>query len=363
MHRLVTPITFALALATGVGFALLSGDDPGPVLSALMLVVSFVLLVLGADAMVHGAVRLARRFGVSPFFVGVTVVAFGTSAPELAASVGATLKNAGDLAIGNVLGSNIANICLILGITAIIKPVPVERSVWRVDAPIMLVATVVASFVLLDRLLFDDAVIGRIDGTLLVLGLVVYIWYNARTGRIDPEKIEKEVEIELDLPLVERSALPDGTARMLSFLTPIALVTVGLVGLILGAELLVDGATSIALTVGVSDAIIGLTIVAFGTSLPELVFSARAAMKNHPEIAIGNIIGSNVFNLFSVLGVAALVRPIAIPAEAVHRDLWWVWAVTAVCCFMMWTQTRVSRAEGVFLLATYVAYTLYLYLG
>lgn len=363
MHRLVTPITFALALVAGVGIARFSGDEPGSGLSAVMLVVSLVLLVLGADAMVHGAVRLARRFGVSPFFVGVTVVAFGTSAPELAASVGATLKNAGELAIGNVLGSNIANICLILGITAIIKPVPVDRSVWRVDAPIMMGVTIIASFALLDRLFFDGAVIGRIDGVLLVLGLFAYVWYNARTGRIDPEKIEQEVEIELDIPLVATAALPAGSARTWSYITPIVLVVVGLAGLILGAQLLVDGATSIALAIGVSDAIIGLTIVAFGTSLPELVFSARAAMKNHPEIAIGNIIGSNVFNLLSVLGVAALVRPIAIPAEAVHRDIWWVWTVTAVCCFMMWTQTRVSRAEGVFLLLTYAGYTLYLYLG
>lgn len=347
-------ILFLIALGAGLALRLYSTGAQGLGLSVLMLLVSLVLLILGADSLVHGAVRLARRLGVSPFFIGVTVVAFGTSAPELAASVGATLKGAGDLAIGNVLGSNIANICLILGVTAAIRAIPIERSVWRVDAPIMLAITLAASITMLDRLLNDDATIGRIDGVLLVLGLVAYVVYNARAGKIDPDEIRQEVEIELGERLNNDARAP--------LAAPVLLVLAGLAGLILGAELLVDAATSIASGLGVSTSVIALTVVAFGTSVPELVFSARAAMKHHPEIAIGNIIGSNVFNLLCVLGVAALVRPIGIPPEAVNRDIWIVCAVTAACCVIMVTHRRVSRKEGVSLLLAYAAYTAFLYL-
>lgn len=360
MPKWIPPILFVLALAAG-SWLMVGPDNNGTLaLSAAKLALALVLLILGADHMVHGAVVLARQLGVSPFFIGVTVVAFGTSAPELAASVGATLDGSGELAIGNVLGSNIANICLILGVAAIISPIPVARSVGRVDAPIMLAITVLATFTLLDRLWNPDATIGRFDGTLLALGLIAYVWFNAKSGKIDPEEVEHEVEIEMGETTKPDSA-PAG--RLFSRLKPVLLVVLGLAGLIVGAKLLVDGAKSIAVTVGVSEAIIGLTIVAFGTSIPELVFSARAAMKNHPEIAIGNIIGSNVFNLLSVLGVASLVRPLAIPAEAVRRDVWVVWAVTLLCLIVMKSHKSVSRIEGAALLAGYLVYTASLYLG
>ncbi|MBZ0172563.1 MAG: calcium/sodium antiporter [Phycisphaerales bacterium] len=359
MPKWIFPILFVLALALGVWLVIGVGEGP-LVVSAAKLAVALVLLILGADCMVHGAVVLARQLGVSPFFIGVTVVAFGTSAPELAASIGAALDGAGELAIGNVLGSNIANICLILGVTAMIKPVPVDRSIWRVDAPIMLAITIAASFTMLDRFWNPAATIGRLDGALLVTGLIAYIWYNAKAGKIDPKEIEHDVEIEMGDSMI---ADPATAGKALSSLKPILLVAIGLAGLILGAKLLVDGARSIAVAVGVSETIIGLTIVAFGTSIPELVFSARAAMKNHPEIAIGNIIGSNVFNILSVLGIAALARPIVIPVEAVRRDIWVVWGATAVCLVMMKTQRRVSRSEGAALLVGYLAYTAYLYLS
>jgi cation:H+ antiporter len=218
-----------------------------------------------------------------------------------------------------VLGSNIANICLILGATALISPDPgrafgvacgraadVRDHRWS------------ASLTMLDRLVNPEATIGPIDGMFLLVGLAAYVFYNIKAGKIDPEGVEHELEIEM--------GAPEQRAGLGSIVTPLLLVGAGLAGLVLGAKLLVDGASSIAAAIGVSEAIIGLTVVAFGTSVPELVFSARAAMKDHPEIAIGNIIGSNVFNLLSVLGVASLVRPIAIPAEAVHRDIWIVWA-------------------------------------
>jgi cation:H+ antiporter len=321
------------------------------------LVIALVVLVLGADFMVHGAVRLARRLGVSPFFIGVTVVAFGTSAPELAASVGASLKGAGGLAVGNVLGSNIANIALILGATALISPVPIERSIWRVDAPLMFVITILASFTMLDRFFPWVSIpegaaplIGRVDGVLLMLGLVAYVWFNARSGRIDPAEIEHEIEIEMN------ETPEEGAAQDAGGLKSFVLFLVGLAGLVLGADLLVDNASAIALDLGVSEAAIGLTVVAFGTSIPELVFSARAAMKGHAEIAVGNIIGSNVFNLLSVLGIASLVKPIPVPPDAVARDIWVVWGASLLAMIVMKTHARVTRREGAVLLAGYAVY-------
>lgn len=358
MPRGTVAISYAVALVAGVAM-MVSLDPAGrPGIGAGMLAVSFVLLILGADLMVHGAVVLARQLGVSPFFIGVTVVAFGTSAPELAASVGAALDGTGELAIGNVLGSNIANIGLILGVTALVRPVPVERSVWRVDAPLMLAVTVLASLTMLDRLFNPDAVLGRVDGVVLLLGLVAYVWYNARAGRIDPEEIEHEVEIELG----EQASRASAFGRVASLSAPVLQVVSGLAGLIVGAGLLVDGAKSIAASIGVSEAIIGLSVVAFGTSVPELVFSVRAAMKDHPEIAVGNIIGSNVFNLLSVLGVAALARPLDIPAEAVRRDIWVVWAATLLCVVMMKSKRGVSRVESTALLLGYLAYVVVIYI-
>ncbi len=370
MPRAFLPILFAVTLAIGGGARLgwipIGGSIAG---NAVGLVIALVLLVIGADFMVHGAVRLARKLGVSPFFIGVTVVAFGTSAPELAASVGAALKDSGGLAVGNVLGSNIANICLILGVTAIISPVPIERSIWRVDAPLMFILTVLASLTMLDGLFpwgragegigwRDAGFIGRIDGTLLILGLIGYVWFNARSGRIDPAEIEHEIEIELNEPAGKGSDEPQALGLKSGML-----FVIGLVGLVLGADLLVLNAQSIALELGVTEAVIGLTVVAFGTSVPELVFSARAAMKGHAEIAVGNIIGSNVFNLLSVLGIASLVSPFPVPDDATGRDIWVVWGVSLVAMIVMKTHARVTRAEGIFLVAAYLTYTLAVYVA
>ena len=369
MPKALGPIVFLVALLAGAAMRWGgTGIDQSVAGNIAGLVVALVLLVMGADFMVHGAVRLARLLGVSPFFIGVTVVAFGTSAPELAASIGAALKGSGGLAVGNVLGSNIANICLILGVTAIISPVPIERSIWRVDAPLMFAITVLGSLTMLDgwfpwgRLNAGGegwthaGLIGRLDGVLLILGLAGYVLFNARSGRIDPAEIEHEIEVELNEPNSTETGegSPSGAKSAL-------LLLVGLVGLVLGADLLVLNAQSIALEIGVTEAVIGLTVVAFGTSVPELVFSARAAMKGHAEIAVGNIIGSNVFNLLSVLGIAALVRPIPVPPDAVARDIFVVWGVSLVAMIVMKTHSRVTRPEGFFLVAGYLAYTLSVY--
>lgn len=327
--------------------------------SIAMLIGGLYLLVKGADVLVHGAVRLARLVGVSPFFIGVTVVAFGTSAPELAASVGATLEGQGDLAIGNVIGSNIANICLILGVSALIKPIPVDRGIARVDTPIMIVASLLAVIPLLDALFGSDTPrVSRLDGALLVLGLVAYVAYNAATGRVEVDQIETKVEIGLNETPETKAAK---STRVKEIASDVVLVLLGLVGLVVGAKLLVGGAVDIAERLSVPSVIIGLSVVAIGTSVPELAFSIRAALKGHPEIALGNVVGSNVFNLLCVVGIAALVRPIPVPSEAVTRDLWVMLGVTVLIWPLMLTRQKINRLEGGVMLAAYCGYIAWVY--
>ncbi len=329
--------------------------------SIAMLIGGLYLLVKGADVLVHGAVRLARLVGVSPFFIGVTVVAFGTSAPELAASVGATLQGQGDLAIGNVIGSNIANICLILGATALIKPIPVARGIARVDTPIMIVVSALAVIPLLDVFFgFDTPQVSRLDGALLVIGLAGYIAYNAATGRVEIDQIETEVEIGLNETPEKRA---EKSTRTREIVSDTVLVLLGLAGLVLGAKLLVGGAVDIAERLSVPSVIIGLSVVAIGTSVPELAFSLRAAFKGHPEIALGNVVGSNVFNLLCVVGIASLVRPIPVPPEAVARDLWVMLGVTILIWPLMLTRQKISRIEGGVMLAGYCGYIAWVYVA
>lgn len=362
--RIITPTRIAFAAAVGAAIALrvFEPDAPaGLVLghSGASLVIGLVLLVLGADYLIHGAVRLARGLGVSPFLIGVTVVAFGTSAPELAASIGATVKSQGSLAIGNVMGSNVANVGLILGLTAAIKPVTAERSIIRVDVPLMIGVSLLASFTLIDVWWLGPgahadtdagptgAFVGRIDGILLCAGLIAYVAYNAVAGRLDPEELEHEIESTGDVPHTEPKS-----SRLLDLLA----LGAGLVGLYLGAELLVDGSTTIAQTIGVPEHIIGLTLVAFGTSVPELALSLQAARKGHAEIALGNILGSNAFNLLCVLGIASLVNPLPIPVEAGGRDLAVMLGFSVVLWFMLAHKPRLSRTKGWVLFAAYAGY-------
>ena len=343
--------------------ALLNEPNTGLLIALAMLVGGIYLLIKGSDVMVHGAVRLARLIGVSPFFIGVTVVAFGTSAPELAASIGATLQGEGDLAIGNVLGSNIANICLILGATALVKPIPVERGIARIDAPIMIGISVVALLPMLDALVTGEpGSVNRIDGAILVGLLIAYIVYNAKTGRVDPDQIEAEIDVELNTDAAAQRARSEVQAKARALAVDIVLIVLGLAMLVVGAKLLVDGAVEIAERLKVPNVIIGLSVVAIGTSVPELAFSLRAALKGHPEIALGNVVGSNVFNLLSVVGVAALVAPLAVPPEAVRRDIWAVLAVTILVWPIMLSRASISRGEGGFMLATYFAYIVLIFL-
>ncbi len=334
-YRGISIAVMSVALLSGVSMAL-GRDDLARVL------VGVLLLVLGAEWLVTGAARLAREFGVSPFVVGLTVVAFGTSAPELAASVRATVAGEGELAVGNVIGSNIANICLILGLTAMLRPVPVQSGVVRRDVPIVIGVTIGAIVT------FVDGVIGRIEAAILASGIVAFTVFLVIAGR------REVIEQALDEP---EPVIRVGPSR----LWLVARTLIGMVALVLGADLLVDGATALAEAMGVPSVIIGLSLVAFGTSVPELATSLAAAIKRESDIAVGNILGSNVFNILCVLGISGLVRPLDVPPLAMQRDAWVMLVVALACLPILGTARRISRLEGTLLFVTYLVYVIVIY--
>ncbi|NUN49564.1 MAG: calcium/sodium antiporter [Candidatus Brocadiae bacterium] len=303
--------------------------------TALYLIGGLVLLVAGAEGLVRGASGLAARFGIPPLVIGLTVVAFGTSAPEMAVSVTGALHGQPDLAYGNVMGSNIFNILFILGLAAVITPLSVARQLLRIDVPLMIAASGLV-FVLA-----QDGRIGRVDGMILFAGLLAYIWLQVRLARTSGEPGE-------EVPEAPRSAWAQ-----------IALVVVGLGVLVAGSNLLVTGAVQIARVLGVSELVIGLTIVAAGTSLPEVATSVIAAIRGQRDIAVGNVIGSNIFNISGVLGLSATVVrggvTVSPPAIAVDTPVMLAVAVATLPVFL--TGSRVSRGHGILFLAAYTAYT------
>jgi len=272
-------------------------------LTYLQLVAGLVLLLVCGDLFVRGAVGVAERLKVSPLVIGLTLVGFGTSLPEL---VAARLGSPG-IAVGNVVGSNIANVLLILGISALITPIAVAAGTFRLNGPVLVGASLLAV------LLFSLGEIGRWAGLAFVALLLAYTltaYWSERRGLKDDALSHLADEVE---------ALPP---RRASWAVYLGLTAGGLLGIVAGANLLVDGAVSLARSLGVSETVIGLTIVAVGTSLPELATSVIAAFKRHGDVALGNIIGSNIFNLLGILGTTALYRPIAVPAEIVSFDAW-----------------------------------------
>ena len=316
----------------------------------IFLLAGFVVLVLGAEWLVRGASRLATAVGISPLVVGLTVVAFGTSAPELAVSVMSAFKGQADIALGNVVGSNICNVLLILGISAIIIPLTVHRQLVRLDIPVMVGVS------LLMWALALDGRLGRIDGIVLALLVISYTIYLIRRSRREEAEVREEYEKEYGAPA---GGKPD-TAM---YLKMIGMVAAGIAGLVLGSKWLVDGAVFIAQAFGISELVIGLTIIAFGTSLPEVATSIMAALKGERDIAVGNIVGSNTFNILTVLGIASAVSPagINVPAEALSFDIPFMVLIAVVCWPMLADGMKVSRANGIFLLAFYGAYLTYLF--
>jgi cation:H+ antiporter len=308
-------------------------------MTALLFIAALVLLVAGGEVLVRGAARLATRLGVTPLVIGLTVVAFGTSSPELAVSVRAALAGQADLSIGNVVGSNIFNVLFILGISAIIVPLAVSEQLIRIDIPIMVGVSAAT-------LLFAiDGRISRLEAALLVTALVAYILLQLRLSRREARPME-------DPPADAGRLLPN-----------IALVAAGLVLLTVGSHWLVHAATAIARSLGVTQLVIGLTIVAAGTSMPEVVTSIVAGVRGQREIAIGNVIGSNIFNLLAVLGITGVLVPggIGVSAAALSMDIPVMFAV-AVLCLPIFIGYTIGRGEGLLFLAGYTLYTTYLIL-
>jgi len=306
----------------------------------------FALLVWGAERFVMGAASTARLLGVSPLLIGLTIVGFGTSAPEILVSLMASLNDNPGLAVGNAIGSNITNIALILGVTAIFIPLSVHSGIVRRELPILLGTTLVA------WLLVSDGQLDYTDGLILLGGLVFMlawvIWLGLHSRGKDPMADEYEAEIPTDMPL----------SRSLLWLL------FGLIILVASSRLLVWGAVGIAETLGVSDLVIGLTIVALGTSLPELAASVASALKNEPDIAIGNVIGSNMFNLLAVLGIPGIIKPDAVDPAVLSRDMPIMIALTVALLIMAWGfrgAGRINRLEGSVLLITYIGYQSLLY--
>jgi cation:H+ antiporter len=317
-------------------------------MNLLLFLLGLAALIAGASLLVRGAAKLALSFGISPLVVGLTIVAFGTSAPEMAVSVGAALDGKTDIAVGNVVGSNIFNVLFILGISALIAPLAVHQQLIRQEVPVM-----IGCSLLLVALAFDGR-IGRLDAALLSILLITYtvflIVQSRRQSHAAAEELSREVP------------RPNGWDRHWS--VQLGLVAAGLVLLVLGSDWLVTAAVAFARVLGVSDAVIGLTIVAAGTSMPEVAASVTAALKGERDIAVGNVIGSNTFNILGCLGVSGLVAPEGLPVASslIAFDLWVLLAVAFACLPVLITGREIARWEGAVFLFYYCAYATFLIL-
>ena len=314
----------------------------------LPLIGGLVLLVAGGDLLVRGAVRVAERLGVSPLVIGLTLVGFGTSTPELVTSVQAALAGSPGIAFGNIVGSNIANILLILGISAMLFPITVASSALSRDAMVMLgvaVAFAVLSFVM---------PLGRGIGVIFVAALGVYIYLAFRQENVSAEHgavYDKAVALEAADP-----AVTPGTGARGGLVVPLLLALGGLVLVVLGGRFLVGGAVALAGSFGIPETVIGLTIVALGTSLPELVTSVLAAFKRQSDVAFGNIVGSNIYNILGIGGATVLIEPTRVPQEIVTFDNLLMVAASLLLVIFAATGRRISRGEGAVFLAAYLAY-------
>lgn len=323
----------------------------------LILLAGFVLLIIGGEALVRGSVRVAERAGMSPLLIGITLVGFGTSAPELVTSVQASLSGSPGIAVGNIVGSNIANILLILGVTALAMPVAVGSAAISRDGTLVVATAALFNVIGLYHSL------DRMVGLTLVLMLMAYLVYAYQQERIDGpamehtpplEKAEALEEVQ-PAPLLEKGAkAPDTVLR--GALMPLFLALLGLGLVVAGGKLLVDGATSIARTLGVSETVIGLTIVAVGTSMPELVTSAVAAIRRHADVALGNVMGSCIYNVLGIAGATGLMAPTTIPAEVVRYDAPVMLVASVAMLVFARTGHRLTRIEGFLLLTAYGAY-------
>ncbi len=314
-----------------------------------LLILGFALLIKGADFLVEGSSSVAKKYGISNLVIGLTIVAFGTSAPELIVSAVAAFKENSGIAMGNIIGSNISNTLLILGVAAIIRPLLVKKTTVNKEIPLSLLAILAVFFMINDKLIdgFDLDTLTRSDGLVLILFFSIFIYYIFT--------ISKDNETIID------ALAGDGEIKKLKSWQSAGMVFLGLAGLFIGGQLIVDSASSIAVMFGLSDVLVGLTLVAIGTSLPELAASGMAAYKGKTDMAVGNVVGSNIFNLLWVLGVSSIIRPIPYLAS-LNVDFYILFIVTIVLLFFVFLGKKnvVGKREGLTLVFLYFVYLVFL---
>jgi cation:H+ antiporter len=321
------------------------------IVTLLFLIAGLVLLVVGAEALVKGASRLAAMVGLSPLIIGLTIVAYGTSAPEMAVSVMSSLAGQPDIAVGNVVGSNIFNVLFILGISALVVPLVVAQQLIRLDVPIMIMVSV------LSWLFARDGLISRPEGAILFAGAIGYtLFLMFQSSKEESPDVQEEYA---------KYGGGSNKKSVKGVLSSLFYIAGGLVLLVVGSRWLVDGAIVIARSLGISEVVIGLTIVAAGTSLPELATSVVASIRGERDIAVGNVVGSNIFNLLAVLGLSGFISPTGLPvSESILRfDIPVMTAVAIACLPIFFTGNLISRREGTLFIFYYIAYTLYLILS
>jgi len=304
-------------------------------------IVGLLFLIWGADRFVHGAAATARNLGIPPLLIGLTIVAMATSAPEILVSVVAALRGEPDLAIGNAIGSNIANIGLVLGVVALLRPIELKSATLRREMPALLAVS------LLTVSLFLDSYLGRVDGLVLLAGLVIVMIWLIRLGLRSSAGDPLQADFDAEIP------------KHMSMRVAVFWLVVGIATLLLGAHWMVDGAIDIAKLLGVSEIVIGITMVALATSIPELAVSVVSAFRGEYGLAIGNIVGSNIFNLLAVIGVAASIQPAALPPSVLSLHIFVMVAFTLVLFAMTYEyegRGQITRVEGLALIAAYLAY-------
>ncbi|RIJ42793.1 calcium/sodium antiporter [Pontibacter oryzae] len=313
----------------------------------ILFAIGFVMLIKGADLLVDGSSSIAKRYGLPDMVVGLTIVSFGTSLPELIINILSSMQGQSELAIGNVFGSNVANLLLILGVTALICPLPIKRNTILTEIPFSLIATLLVGF-LANATLIDNRTelyISRLDGGILLFFFLLFMVYIYNIAKTNKDEVLPHTD---DMPL-----MPIGKSMVY--------IALGAIGLFLGGKWVVDGAVGMAQSLGLSESFIGLTVVAIGTSLPELVTSAMAAYRRNIDIAVGNVVGSNIFNLLWILGISALINPL--PFDVVNNSdiIMMILASTMLILAMPFgKRNAIDRWNGIFFLATYFSYITYL---
>ncbi|WKK83142.1 calcium/sodium antiporter [Marivirga arenosa] len=314
-----------------------------PLSNTILLFVGLAVLILGGELLVRGASRIALRLKMSPLVVGITIVAFGTSAPELLISIQAAIAGSPDITMGNVIGSNICNIALVLGITSLIAPIPVNSDTIKIDWPMTMGCSLLLYF------LVQEGYVDDYEGLGFVLLLALYLFFIIRRSRknhINPEDLGLEIETPKS-PATRKNIIKDGS-----------LILIGGAGLYFGSDWFVNSAKDLALFMGISERIVGITVVALGTSLPELVTSVVAAFKKETDMALGNLMGSNIFNILSILGITSLISEIQVSEIILNSDIIWMLGITLLILPFMAINKIVDRYEGLILLGIYIYYTI-----